>query len=221
MNIEDLKDQVSEKLQALSNEIQESSAFNTAREKYESLTNEAQRAIQVGLVVALIAFLIYLPWSYFSSSSEAIEGFESNRQSIRELLRASRNSKLPPPLPEPLNPDILIQRINAALGTFGLLDEQKGRMGPLSAQATGSLIQPPLLQSGVEVELKHLNLKQLLDIGHRLQSLSEGLLITGLDMTESKEHPKYFNVVIQLVSIGLPPVESAPEEKPGGFRRGG
>lgn len=220
MNFDDLKEQLLEKLQTLWNEIQESSAFNTAREKYESLPNEAQRGLQAGLIFLVISFLIYLPTSFFISSSALMERFESNRQSIRELLRASRNSKLPPPLPEPLNPNTLIQQVQGALTSFNLLDEQKGAMTPLTDGA-GNLIQPPLLQSGVSIELKHLNLKQVLDISHRLQGLNPGLLITGIEMKESDVHPKYFNMTLQLVSIGLPAIEEQPEEKPSRYGRGG
>ena len=219
MNLDDLKDQVREKLATAWGELQENSTFNTLREKYQGLSANGQKGAQAGLALFVMLVFFYIPYAYFSSSSVAIEDFERNRQMIRSLLEASRNSKLPPPLPPAQDPSSMQSRVQMLLESFRLVPEQIVGIQPLGPNPAGSLVVPAIQQNGISVSLKNLNLTQIMEIGQRLQSIDPGSKMTGLEVNASTEKTNYFNVVFKIVNFSLS-VESEPAEDARPGRRG-
>ncbi len=219
MNIDDLKDRLNEQLSAAWGELQENSTFNTLREKYQALSANGQKGIQAGAALFILLILFYIPYSYFSSSSVGIEDFERNRQMIRQLLEASRNSKLPPPLPPAQNPSSMQNRVQMLLESFRLVPDQIASIEPLGPNPAGGLVVPVIQQNGIAVNLKNLNLTQIMEIGQRLQSIDPGSKMTGLEIIASTEKANYFNVVFRIVNFSLS-VESEPAEDARPGRRG-
>lgn len=220
MNLDDLKDQLNEKLTAAWGELQENSTFNTLRERYQTLSSNAQKGVQVGAALLVLLILIYIPFSYFSSSSTYVEDFEANRSMIRSLLEASRNSRLPPPLPAGQDPERLANRVKMVLGGFRLLPEQIGEVETLANNPAGGLVPPSIQQAGVAVQLKTLNLTQVMEIGQRLQSLDSGTKLVGMEIQASKAKKDYLDVVFRIVNFSL---NLQTEEPPANSRsrRGG
>lgn len=219
MNLDDIKDQLSEKLSSVWGEIQESSTFNTLRERYQTLPSQGQKGLQAAGILFLVLILIYIPYSYFSASSTHIQNFETDRETIQSLLEASRNSQKAPPLPSSGGVAQLTNRIQMVVGGLRLLPEQMGGVQPLSGNVAGGLASPAIKQDAVSVELKTLNITQVMDAGQRLQSLGDGTKLLSMDMTASKSNIGYFDVLFKIVSFSLElPQEEVEAPAPPGRR---
>src|SRR5207253_1264677 len=105
-----------------------SSAFNNAREKFEEQSPAVQRAIIAGGSVLIALFFISIPWGYVSDSQDHLNIFSENRGLIQGLLRASRSSKEPSPLPPPMTMDALKSKVEIVLKDNRLIPDQIGDM---------------------------------------------------------------------------------------------
>ena len=63
----------------------------------------------------------------------------------------------------------------------------------------------------MEVNLAKLNLNQILDLGHRFQSINPSVKLKDLIITANHEDGRYFDVVYKLVALAVP---AAPEVAP-------
>jgi hypothetical protein len=78
------------------------------------------------------------------------------------------------------------------------------------------LIPGNLSQGALTVTLAQLNLRQIVDLGHALQSLSPSVKMTDLKMEANAKDARYFDVVYKLVMLAVPSQanEAEPEAPP-------
>lgn len=216
MNLDDLRDKVRENVAALWGRVQESTLFNNLKEQYETWPASVQKTVLISASVLGLLILLSIPYSYIDSASTAIEEYNENRLLIRDLLRVGRAAKDPPPLPPGLSQGDLQAQVQPLLNEFSLTPEQLTPVRPLSERPAAALAPTVIHQEGVAVQLKKLNLHQVLDIGRRMATLSRGVKITGLEVVANAEDNHYFDVIFKLVSFSLPQatIESEPN-KPG------
>lgn len=210
--LEDLKDKLQDQFSELKNRVQESSAYNSLRERYENLTPDAQQGLMLGGILFAIVFFCYIPYSYFSSSSTYVSEFNEKRGIIRQLLRASRLATQAGSVSNPPDIGTLQSSITARLNQFNLLPEQNGGVNPIEAAALGGSFAPAgIIQEGLALTLKQLNIKQIVDIGYDLQNLAQGVRLVGMSMTPTQKDRRYFDVVYQIARFSMPGAgESAP-----------
>lgn len=202
--LEKLRDQARD----LWTRIQETSIYMSLREKYESLSIRVQKAIILTGSLLAVLFLLSFPYAYISSSQSSLSSFEENRELIRGLLKASSSLKEPSPLPPEMSSDDLSSMINRSLEEFHLVPEQMGGVQAVGEKLT-NLVPDQVKQTGVSLTLKKLNLKQIVEISHRLQTLNPGTKVIGMDVTANAAS-HYFDVVYKIASFSIPTV-SAPE----------
>jgi hypothetical protein len=206
--IEQLKEQWAE----LSAKIQESSAFNNLREKFESQTPAVQRGIMIGAAVLAVLFLLSFPYGYYSSSQDYMSQFEENRGLIKGLLKASRSAKTPSPLPPPMDNSTLRGRVDAILRTNRLLPEQIGEMADIPPGVLKD-IPAAVVQNGVAVQVKKINVKQMVALSTQFQNMGAGTKLIGLDIVQSAGQTHYYDMIVKVMNFGLPQVaDSGPEE---------
>lgn len=220
MAFEDLRDQVSERATAVWSRIQESSIYIQLHEKYADLNPTSQRLVLAVGSVLLVLFTLMIPWSYISSSQQSVAEFESNKSVLRDLFRVSRASAELAAAPPQIDPNTLSSRATTQLGTMNLQAEQiEGVTVVDNAQGGAKLpgVPPAVQQKGIEVRLKKLNLRQIIEIGYQLMTLQPGLKMTGLTVTASSPDPHYFDAIYRVISFSLPtPVEPVkPANKKG------
>lgn len=222
MTLDDLKDQLREQWTELRGKIEESPAFNTLRERYETLTPSAQLGVKAGAAIFAIMVVVYFPYSYFSSSSDSVALFEEKRSLIRKLLRASRTANDGGSVDNPPASAQLIENVRSQLQGFSLLPEQIGDISSIDNTALGGRYAPKEIeQEGIGVNLKKLNIKQVIEIGHSLQTaLGQGVRLVGMDVRAASPDPHYFDVVFKLARFSLP-MSPASTPAPGANRRGG
>ncbi|MGE0526056.1 MAG: hypothetical protein AB7G93_14730 [Bdellovibrionales bacterium] len=219
MAFENLRDQLKEQWAELSAKIQESPAFNSLRERFESQTPAVQRAIVAGAGALFALFLLSFPLGYLSTSNEHLEYFEENRELIRGLLRASRSASEPSPVPPPVAADSLKTMIEERLRSRNLSPEQIGEMNPIPNQPAGNLAPATVVQNGLAVQVKNLNLTQIVDIANMLQNLGPGTKLMGLDVVQADGQTHYYNIIARVVNFGLPVIAEPEEEKSPPARR--
>lgn len=209
MNIEDLKDNLKSQLSQTWSRIEDSSFYNQMRDRFENLSPSAQKLtlMATGALIALI--VISIPWSYYSTSTDYVTTYEEKRALIRELLKVTRESSEVPDLPPAPPADILRNNIENQLRMANLLPEQMKGIEVIAAET--SLIPKALLESGLRVSLSKLNLRQIIDIGYNLQSISPSLKMNDMNITANPEEASYFDVEYKLVSLAVP---QAPAEMP-------
>lgn len=220
MAFENLRDQLKEQWAELSGKIQESTAFNNLREQFESQTPPVQRAIVAGASVVAVLFLLSFPYGYWSTSTENMAFFEENRELIQGLLRASRSAKAPSPLPPPMDTGTLRGRVEAILRTNRLLPDQIGDMTDLPSPAVKDLVPAAVVQNGLAVQVKKLNLNQIISLSTQMQNIGSGTKLMGIDIVQSAGQTHYYDMIVKLVNFGLPAVADSGPDQPESAPRG-
>jgi hypothetical protein len=215
MAFEQTREQLKEQAAELLAKIQESSAFNSVREQFESQTPAAQKLLAVGgfLLVGLIVLMI--PMGYIFTSQDNLEIFDENQRLITGLLKASKTSKEPSPLPSPIPNEMFRSRVETILRDARLVPDQIGEIQPMPGDRPAKDLAPKVVQqSGLAVTVKKLNLSQIVSIGHQLQGMGAGTKMMGMDVTQSAGQDHYYDVVYRLIQFSLP--VAAQDESPSG-----
>ena len=215
MAFEDLREKLKDQMADLNSKIQENSTFNNLREQFEAQSPAVQKAIIAGVMFLSFMFLISFPWSYIGESQVHMEGFEENRGLIQGLLRASRAAKEPSPLPPPMNESMLRSQIEAIQTENRLIPEQRGEITAAPDKPAKGLAPDVVVQTGLIVQLKKLNLDQVINLSHRFQAMGSGTKLMGLDVVQSAGQTHYYDMIAHIVNFGLPEVqiEEPPETK--------
>lgn len=222
MAFEGLKEKLKDQWAELSSKIQESSAFNTLREKFESQTPVVQKAIISGAGILLGLIILSFPYSYIAESQEYLLTFEENRTLIQGLLRASRSAKEPSPLPANGSTDMIKSRVDGILRENRIVPEQIGESAPLPESHAKELIPAAVHEAGLAVQIKKLNLQQVVALGTAFQNIGPGIKLIGLDIVQAADQSHYYDIVARVVAFSLPQMtfESEPDAKGKGSRGG-
>jgi hypothetical protein len=215
MNLDDIKDQLKERIHAVMARAQESSAWMQAQERFDSLSANAQKAIIAGAAVLAAFAILAFPWMYYSASKEAVAEFQEKKQLIRELFRVSRASAMLQNAPPSISSMDLESKARAQLGLAQLPSEQiRSIVEYDNAPKSGALIPKNVVQKGIQVVLTKLNLRQLVDIGHQMQTLHPSTRMVSMEVTANRDDTHYFDVIYRIVSFSIP-MEAQPVEAPG------
>lgn len=215
MNFDDIKEKLITEFANLQEKIKESSIYNQLKDKYDNLTPNVQKSVFYGSIAFLTLIFLYIPYSYYSQSTSYEADFKARRQLIRDLLKVSKDVQEAPDLPMPPTADALKTQIDSQLEIARLIPEQIG--GVEQVYEKSSLIADSLISYITKVSLVQLNLRQILDIGSQLETLSPSVKMKDLFIEANQKDPRYFNVTYKLVALKIPePVIVAPEveEKP-------
>ena len=194
-------EQIKERLQQMWSQFLESSLYNSFREQFDALPARTQKLVVAGVSALVVLILVMIPFSYWSTSSEHMTNFEANRSLIRELLKAVRFKQENPSFPPQVSSQQLQGRVDEALKGLNLNADQIGQIAPMSGRSP--LIPAGVRMDGLDIELKKLNILQVLDIGHRLQTLDPSLKMIGLSVQRSPSQSHYYDVNFKIISMGV------------------
>ena len=219
MALDDIKEKVQTGLKEQWERFQESPSYIQIKERYENLSPTMQKVtlVAVGLILTYIIFA--MPLSYFSKSGDSISEFENSRQTIRDLLKASREAQDVPDIPAPPSIDSLKMQIDSQVQAARLLPEQIIGTEILSEKPV--LFPENLSQGLLKVSLGKLNLRQILDLGFGFQTISPSVKVTDLVMEANSQDPRYYDVQFKLAVLAVPTqIESPPEPEPPKKKKG-
>ncbi len=205
MGLEDIKEQALEKWAQVKEQLDENPTINTIKEKYQTLPSSTQKVLQMALGFCFLLILIYIPYSYISSSSENVTKYNNNRTLIRELFKYGR---IPPgdnALPTSANGAAMTSDIRSSLGAFNLLPEQILSIKEIEAKDTGkALTKPPIKSTFVMASFKQLNLNQIVNLSFHFKKFKDHIKLVGYNIKEDLEKSQYFNVDFKLVGYAFP-----------------
>lgn len=214
--LDDLKDRLKADFEKFKDQLEESSLYNTLKDRYQSQTPVAQKLILAGGAALVLLILLSFPLGYYGTASENISLFEEKRGLMRDLLRVQKEANEAPEIPQPPAMDAVRSRIQGDLGQL-LPDQVKG-INLLPAYSS-NLIEAGQNEGLVEVNLGSLTVRELVDLGHRFQAISPSVKMKDLIVTESSTQPGYFDVIYRLLVLRIAPEEApAPPEPPKGRR---
>ncbi len=212
--LDNLKEQFKNLGSKISQTIQDSPAFAQAKDRYENMEPPAQKmTLMIG--VALLLFLIFfIPFSYLSESRTSLSLFEERRNLIRELFKTYRDSTATPDVAIPPSLEGLKSSVMSVIANAELLPEQN--IGLSEGAIEGRLISSSLISSVLEVRLAKLNLKQIVDIGASIVSISGSVKMKDLLINANAQDTRYYDVTYKLYSLKVPTpnFEAASEPEP-------
>lgn len=207
--LDDLKERFITEGKATWERIQESSTFNQMKDRYDNMTPSMQKLSIVGVSALVAMIILSVPYGYYSASQTNVEDFEGKRMTIRELLKVTRESSDVPQIPQAPPMGSLQGIVDSQIQSSHLLPEQI--KGTQTVSNNSKLIPAALTEGMMEVNLAKLNLNQILDLGHRFQSINPSVKLKDLIITANREDGRYFDVVYKLVALAVP---AAPEVAP-------
>lgn len=219
MAFENLKEQLKDQWNELSAKIQETSAYNTLREKFESQPVNTQRAIIAGAVALVGLFFLRIPYGYISESSDIMTEFEDNRDLIRGLLHSSRTANEAAPLPPPQEPESLRASVDAVIRDRRLLPEQIGDIQAVPGTPAPNLAPPTVVQNGLVVQLKKVNVAQIVELSNAFQNMGPGIKLIGLDIVQTSGQTHYYDMIAKIVHFGLEVLAPEPVNETGRGKR--
>ncbi len=218
-NFEDLKERIKSEVSRVVERIQESSTFNQVRDRFENLSPIIQKLIIVGIAFALLGLLISYPLTSYFSSSESIATYENQRDLIRDLFKIQQDAQNstgmnPAPPAESLKAQIEDEFTKAML-----LPEQ---ISSVSIAEIPKTLPKDHIENSLQVILKKLNLRQVVDLGHQMSSLHPALKMVDLSMEANAQDSRYYDVIYKFVTLKIPVyVPPPPEEDTGGKAKKG
>ncbi len=219
MIIDDLKEQLSEKLSQIWGQFQENPSFTNIKEKYDALSPSSQKLSLLGSAIVILLILMSIPMAYYSSASTNIDQFETKKNLIRELFHLQHATSELPPLPLSVSASDLVIQAKQKLDMAHLQADQIKSVQAYDHPVPG--IVKPIIQNAVEVSLQKLNLTQVKEIGVNLQNLPNVKMIS-LNVEASEPVVPglhYFNVIYRLTNFSLPAEAVAPPPKAGGKKK--
>ncbi len=202
--LSDLKDQLRERWQAVSERVQENALYNNIIEKYEAWPLIAQRALWISLIAGAFLFLFSIPYSFLDSASQHLADFEERRVLIRELLKSSRASReMTPVISGPSSSDLKNQITNV-LKMANLIPEQIAAISDTDAPEMQSLTPKGISNSSLSVQLKKLNVRQIADLGFEFGKIHPAVKLVSLELTAARDIKNYFDATFKLTSFSFP-----------------
>jgi hypothetical protein len=216
MALQDVKDSLNEQIKALVSRARETDSYLRLNEKYLSLSPIAQKLSLIGAAIVCFLIVMAVPWTFYASSQSSIDDFESKRNVIRELFKVNREAAAIPLAPPPVTSAELSNMARQSLTTSRLLPEQIIGVTESSANVAG--ISKSIDQSGIQVSLSKLNLKQIVDIGNELQNLqgpNGTARMMGLEVKANLSDSHYYDAIYKIVAFSAKPDVPAPGKSKG------
>ena len=205
--IEKLKKNIIAQLTA----FQESSTYIALEERYDRLQPSQQTMVKVGSGLTIFVFIFVTIQSLFSTASTKIEDFNNSRTLISELNSLKSKLSSSPVISTPPSRGELVQGVRSSIQGTNITSSQIDSIR--STNVKGDINKTSLNTGGVEVRLKTLNLSQITDIASRIQRISQSLKIISVDIIESTEEPKYFDVNYKIAAFYPKIAKVEPEEE--------
>lgn len=192
--------------------LEDNSTFVNLRDRFQSQSPITQKVI-LSFIFILIGYVVLsTPLTWYSSASENIDRFESQRSLIRDLFKVQKEVASTPDIAVPPPAISLKSSVESIIQSAGLLPEQTKGIQILPPQGT-ELVKLQQTDGAIEVNLLQLNLRQLVDLGYQFQSISTSVKLKDLIVQASAQDAHYFDVIYRLLILKVQP-EPIPEIDP-------
>ena len=220
MNLDDLKEQFLEQLNAYKERIQDTPVYNQIKERYDDLPPRNQKLVLISGILLVSYIVLSIPFGSLGEASNKIEKYESTKSTLASLRKVSDQlSAIPNPPAAPASSS-LSNSIKSMILSEGVSEEQILSAQTFSEENTGQFNSVPKAAeiTGVRLSLKKLNIKQITSLLYKAQRQARPAKITHLKMSPEGSEAGFFNLNFEIRGFNLP-AEEAPQEEPRGSRR--
>ena len=198
---------------SLKEKITESSLFQSMQERYQNLNPLQQKLSLTGLSVFFLLVVLYFPLDHYLLSNENTEQFESKRLLTKNLIKSHREVNNLSDFPVPQTSENMKSLIQGYLKEMNFLPEQIKYLNITSGSS--SLIPMNKIQYGLELSLSKVNVRQITNLGSKLQSIHPALKLKDLLITMNKEDGRYQDGTFKLIALNIPKyIQPLPEPEP-------
>lgn len=208
MILDDLKEQFTAAASNIGHRIQETSAYQQLKERFDALSYSAQKMVVVGTGFFIWFLILMIPFTWYNQSQENVTAFEERRAVIRELLKVSREASEVPPIPPAPPVETMKSDLEMRLKSANLLPEQIKSIEV--TQPSSNLIPAERSAGELTFHLWKLNVRQVVDVGTQLSRLSASVKLTAMEMIANKEDPRYFDVTYKATALAVPDLSAPP-----------
>lgn len=212
MAFEDLRENLKNQFVQLGERITNSRLYNVLSERYENLNSPQQRLVKIVSFFLALGLFIYFPLDYFLISFENEAAFEEKRKTIKDIVKSEREVSALPDIPRPLPAESVKANVESQLKEMNLLPEQIKQVN-VNYQPSAGLIPQNKMQYGIDITVNKINLKQLTNLGSKLQIIHPAVKVKDLIVTLNREDARYLNADFRLVALNIPEYK-APEPPP-------
>ena len=217
MALDELREQLSQRLKDLGAKIQDSPAYQSLKEKFDDLPANQQKIVVILLVAVVGFFLFSFPYENWTTSSASITEFEDRRQLLRDLLKVTKEANELPSFPPAPELGQIKTDIEMRLQRFQLVSEQMAGVN-VEMPNTSALVPVGRQEGGIKVLIKKLNLRQVVDITADLQSMQPAIKLKNFSLDSNIKDPRYLDATLDFVVLKVPQVSmegGTEEEVPG------
>lgn len=216
MAFEGLAENLKSSLSGIKDRIVDSSLYQKIHEKYQNLNPQQQRLSLILTVSILILVVVYFPMEHYLGSSQLTSEFEEKRALTKALIKSHREVNHLPDLPTPQSSDNVKSIVESQLKEMNLVPEQIKFVNITSGSS--KIIPLNKIQYGIEVGVAKLNLKQIVNLGSKLQAIHPAVKLKDLILTANREDARYQDGTFKLIALNIPkytppPPEAEPSKK--------
>lgn len=212
MALQDIKENLKNQLEQLGERITNSRLYGILQDRYENLSTPKQRIAKIFSVLLIIGLLIYIPLDYFIVSFDQEISFEEKRKLIKDIIRSERDINALPDIPRPLPAESIKANIESQLKEMNLIPEQIKQI-TINNSPTSGLVPAGKIQYGVDVLVHKINVKQLTNLGSKLQIIHPAVKVKDMIITLNREDARYLNAEFKLIALNIPEYKK-PEPPP-------
>ncbi len=174
--------------------------WHLVKEKYASLRFTYRKIIHISLIIFVCGCFLFYPLSFLFSSWQNIQTFKDKKQLIQQINIMSSALKSQSVLPSPQS-GRLANFVEHRMSFWPIMKNQITSVKEISSvkdakltklnMAGDFLLPKPKL---IVVKMNHLNLKESVQFGRRLERLSSHFKLLGLQVKENQKKENYFDV---------------------------
>lgn len=210
MAFEDLQERFKSEWQQTVDRLQETSLYHQLKDRYDGMSPVMQKvSIAAGAFLVAATFLSF-PYGYYSESSLQEDTFLQKRDTLKALLKVTRETRDVPTIAPAPDASALKTMVDSRITAAQLRPEQIS--GVNITEGKSQLIPPNLTDSAVEVNLSKLNLKQANDLAASLQGINPSVKMTELTLKPHSQDERYLDVYMKLIALKVPQVLNEQEE---------
>ncbi|MCB0371119.1 MAG: hypothetical protein KDD45_17295 [Bdellovibrionales bacterium] len=208
---------------SLKDKVMESPTAQNIQDRYQNLNPSQQKLVLFLLNTIAVCTILYFPIDHYLSSNEFTQSYEEKRSLTKDLIRSHRTVNHLPDIPIAQDANTSKSIIENQLKEMNLLPEQIKYVNITSGSS--KIIPLNKIQYGVEIGLNKINIKQITNIGSKLQSIHPSLKLKDMLVTSNREDGRYQDVVFKLIALNIPkyapPIPEPEPKKNSKSRRNG
>ena len=201
MDLNAIKARLSQDLLETRSRIEQSTAFQQLRAKWDTLEPQQQKGIQIATPFLLVLILILPTYSRWSESTSNLEAYEEKKELMRTLMLTQKEITELPQIANPSGLEALRLRIQSEALENGLLPEQKQSIQTLTADSLQVPYSSKIIEGVLEIPLFQITIKQLVQLATQIEQISPQLRVENMNLSQDPKLAGYLNATLQVVVL--------------------